>query len=90
MSTETTEAKPVATESKPARNPFEPGDRVVHIDEETGGQLSGPIGTVQNIRIETIRSSLKPNESEPLGMAITVLWDNGTISHFVPQSLKKV
>lgn len=71
-------------------HPFEPGDRVVHIDQESGAVLPGPSGTVQNIRIETVRSSLKPNENEPLGMAVTVLWDNGTLSHFVPESLRKV
>lgn len=72
------------------KHPFEPGDRVIHIDETNGKPLQGPTGTVQNIRVETVRSSLKPNENEPLGIAITVLWDNGTLSHFVPESLKKV
>ena len=72
------------------KNPFEPGDRVVHIDEASGKPLPGPTGTVQNIRVETVRSSLKPNDNDPLGIAITVLWDNGTISHFVPESLQKV
>lgn len=69
---------------------FEPGDRVIHIDEVSGQAMPGPAGTVQNIRIETVRSSLKPKENEPLGIAITVLWDNGTVSHFVPESLKKI
>lgn len=72
------------------KHPFEPGDRVIHIDDATGKALPGPSGTVQNIRVETVRSSLKPNDNDPLGIAITVLWDNGTISHFVPESLKKV
>ena len=61
------------------------GDRVRRID---GGP--GPKGTVQNVRIESVRSSLKPNTSEPLGVAITVLWDNGTSSHFVPEGLEKI
>ena len=72
------------------KHPFEPGDRVIHIDEMSGNPLPGPSGTVQNIRVETVRSSLKPNENEPLGIAITVLWDNGTLSHFVPESLRKI
>ena len=64
---------------------FQPGDRVVRADV-----AAGPTGTVQNIRVETIRSSLKPDTSEPPGIAITVLWDNGTVSHFVPDGLKKI
>lgn len=64
---------------------FKPGDRVVRLDAGPG-----PTGTVQNIRVETVRSSLKPDTSEPPGIAITVLWDNGTISHFVPESLQKI
>lgn len=64
---------------------FSPGDRVRRTDG-----VSGPKGTVQNVRIESVRSSLKPNTSEQLGVAITVLWDNGTLSHFVPDGLEKV
>ncbi len=64
---------------------FKPGDRVVRIDGPPG-----PNGTVQNIRVEVVRSSLKPDTSEPPGIAITVLWDNGTISHFVPEGLRKL
>lgn len=64
---------------------FKPGDRVVR-----GDGTPGPTGTVQNIRVETVRSSLKPNTTEPPGIAITVLWDNGTISHFVPEGLHKI
>lgn len=75
---------------KEIKHPFEPGDRVIHIDEITKKPHEGPTGTVQNIRVETVRSSLKPNENEPLGIAITVLWDNGTLSHFVPESLQRV
>lgn len=63
---------------------FKAGDRVVRLDG-----VAGPMGTVQNIRTEVTRSSLKPDTSEPPGIAITVLWDNGTISHFVPEALKK-
>ncbi len=65
--------------------PFKPGDRVARADG-----LVGPTGTVQNIRVEVIRSSLKPSISEAPGLAITVLWDNGTLSHFVPDGLRKV
>ena len=64
---------------------FKPGDRVVKNEGD-----AGPEGTVQNIRVEVVRSSLKPNSSEPPGIAITVLWDNGTVSHFVPEALKKL
>lgn len=63
---------------------FKPGDRVKRADG-----LSGPVGTVQNIRVEVVRSSLKPSISEAPGVAITVLWDNGTVSHFVPDGLKR-
>lgn len=64
---------------------FKPGDRVVRIDVGPG-----PTGTVMNIRREVVRSSLKPDTSEPTGVAITVLWDNGTISHFVPEGLQRI
>lgn len=64
---------------------FKPGDRVQRSDG-----VPGPFGTVQNVRIESVRSSLKPNLSEPRGVAITVLWDNGTVSHFVPDGLQKI
>ncbi len=66
--------------------PFKPGDRVVRVE----GSEAGPSGTVQNIRVETVRTSLKPNTNEPPGVAITVLWDNGTVSHFVPDGLKRI
>lgn len=64
---------------------FKPGDRVIRADG-----VQGPEGTVQNIRVETVRSSLKPSISEAPGIAITVLWDNGTLSHFIPEGLKKI
>ena len=67
------------------KKPFKPGDRVIRVDDQ-----DGPLGTVQNIRIETVRSSLKPDSSEPRGIAVTVLWDNGTSSHFVPEGLRKI
>ena len=68
-----------------AKVPFKPGDRVARADGVTG-----PQGTVKNIRRETVRSSLKPNSDEPPGVAITVIWDNGTESHFVPEGLSKL
>ena len=39
--------------------------------------------------IETVRQSIKESNQAP-GIAITVLWDNGTKSHFVPGALEKV
>lgn len=59
------------------------GDRVKRL-----GTI-GPMGTVQNIRIETVRQSIKVDGAEPPGIAVTVLWDNGTKSHFVPGALEK-
>ncbi|MCC6933616.1 MAG: hypothetical protein IT292_10235 [Deltaproteobacteria bacterium] len=63
---------------------FKQGDRV------TRPGVNGPVGTVQNVRIETVRASVKQEGAEPPGVAITVLWDNGTVSHFVPDALQKV
>lgn len=60
------------------------GDRVIQAN------AIGPKGRVQNVRIETTRSTIKQNADESLGISITVLWDNGTLSHFVPEGLKKV
>ena len=62
-------------------HPFKIGDRVKRLD------VVGPIGTIQNIRIETLRESLKQDGDEPPAVTITVLWDNGTLSHFVPEGL---
>lgn len=62
---------------------FNRGDRV----RRTGSE--GPFGTVENIRVETLRQSIKESNDAP-GIAITVLWDNGTKSHFVPGALDKV
>jgi hypothetical protein len=65
--------------------PFTAGDRVKALGN------SGPMGTVKRIRIETIRQSIKEEvRNEPPGMTVTVLWDNGTLSHFVPEGLEKV
>ena len=62
---------------------FQKGDRV-----KRSGTV-GPMGTVQNIRVETVRQSIKVDGAEPPGIAVTVLWDNGTKSHFVPGALEK-
>ena len=63
---------------------FKTGDRVIRAD------MPGPAGTVQKLRIETTRTSVKADGAEPPGVTVTVLWDNGTLSHFVPDGLKKV
>lgn len=62
---------------------FKTGDRVKRIDTD------GPMGSVEKVRIETVRQSIKLDESEPPGVTVTVLWDNGTKSHFVPEGLVK-
>jgi hypothetical protein len=59
------------------------GDRVRRIG------AAGPLGTVQKIRTETVRQSIKVDGAEPPGITVTVLWDNGTKSHFVPSGLEK-
>lgn len=68
-----------------AKKEFKAGDRVKRSDGV------GPLGTVQTIRIESIRSSLKNNsDGEGPGVNVTVLWDNGTLSHFVPEGLERI
>ncbi len=62
---------------------FTSGDRVKRISTE------GPFGTVKKIRVETVRQSIKTEGGEPPGVTVTVLWDNGTLSHFIPASLEK-
>lgn len=63
---------------------FKVGDRV----KRRGGV--GPQGTVQKVRIEQIRESLRESKDdlEPPAVTVTVLWDNGTTSHFVPDGLE--
>ncbi len=63
---------------------FSSGDRV----KATG--TTGPVGTVKKVRVETIRQSIRESESEPPGVTVTVLWDNGTLSHFVPEGLERL
>ena len=67
-----------------AKELFEIGDRVGRVGFE------GPCGTVQKVRVETVRDSIKQDDGEPPAVTVTVLWDNGTISHFVPDGLQKV
>ena len=59
------------------------GDRVIQAGEK------GPVGTVQRIRIETKRNTIKSSDGEGPGITVTVLWDNGTLSHFVPDTLAR-
>jgi hypothetical protein len=61
---------------------FKQGDRVVRAG------IPGPKGTVQKIRIESIRNTIKEEGKEEPGVAVTVLWDNGTLSHFIPEGLE--
>ena len=76
-----------ATETKSstkseAASAFVPGDRVKRKD------LPGAVGTVQKVRSETAQSSIKSDKAVPTE-TVTVLWDNGTLSHFIPEGLVK-
>lgn len=47
----------------------------------------GSRGTIQEIRAEsTISSASEQNR----GLLVSVLWDNGTLSYFSPESLERV
>ncbi len=63
---------------------FSIGDRV----KRKG--IHGPVGTVEKVRVETVHDSIKKNsdEQEPPTETVTVMWDNGTLSHFIPQGLE--
>ncbi len=61
---------------------FKSGDRVLRVSTE------GPLGTVEKVRIETTRETIKQDGGEPPAITVTVLWDNGTLSHFVPDGLE--
>lgn len=63
---------------------FNQGDRVKRVG------TSGPNGTVKQIRQETTRQTMRTVEGEPLGVAVSVLWDNGTLAHFIPEGLEKI
>lgn len=67
-----------------ASETFKIGDRVVRLDSE------GPAGTVEKVREEIVRETIKQDENEPLAVTVTVRWDNGTLSHFVPDSLRRL
>ena len=60
---------------------FQVGDRVKR------AEFTGPIGTVKQIREESIRRTIKKDETEEPAVTVTVIWDNGTESHFVPEGL---
>ncbi|MBL7662316.1 hypothetical protein JNK13_06140 [bacterium] len=49
----------------------------------------GPIGVVTQIRVETQRATLKESEEGP-SVTVTVLWNNGTLSHFTPDGLERL
>jgi hypothetical protein len=65
-------------------NKFKAGDRVIR-----AGKV-GPQGIVQKIRMETVRNTIREGGNESPGVAVTVLWDNGTTSHFVPDGLELI
>lgn len=67
-----------------AEEKFKTGDRVRRTS------VQGPLGTVQSVRVESIRQAIKVDETEPPSMTVTVLWDNGTVSHLVPDGLERV
>ncbi|HMO18311.1 MAG TPA: hypothetical protein PKA63_06320 [Oligoflexia bacterium] len=61
---------------------FKQGDKVRRVGTE------GPEGTVKQVRIESVRQSIRTEEGDPPGVTVTVLWANGTLSHFVPDGLE--
>ena len=62
---------------------FKSGDKVVRVGHE------GPVGIVQKVRLETMRAGLKDPDEQSRSVTISVLWGNGTLSHFVPDGLEK-
>jgi len=80
----TAEKKPSKAKksSKAATDSFSVGDRVKRKD------FDGPLGTVHNVRTETVVASLKDSKEKPIE-TITVNWDNGTVSHLVPAGLSR-
>lgn len=65
---------------------FRVGDRVIRAG------VSGPHGTVKKVRVEVLGPSLREaaNGQEPAGVTVTVLWDNGTMSHLIPDGLETI
>jgi hypothetical protein len=75
----------VSEEKQETTPTFKVGDRVQRPEND------GPLGTVQKVRVETTRTSIRSStDAEPPGVTVTVLWDNGTLSHFVPDGLEAV
>lgn|GEM_PF-1289937 len=64
--------------------PVQVGDTVIRKG------VPGPRGIVDGIRVETTRPTLRQEEGEPPGVTVSVLWDNGTTSHFVPNGVEVV
>lgn len=56
-------------------------------DRVKRNQLSGCLGTVREIRIESSASTQAQRER---GILVCVQWDNGTVSFFSPESLDLV
>lgn len=84
-STKASEAKKESGEALKATDPsetFEKGDRVKR------KAFTGPLGTVQSVRTEVALASLKNSKERPTE-TVTVLWDNGTLSHFIPEGLER-
>lgn len=60
---------------------FKIGDRVVRAETQ------GPAGTIFKVRSDTGHTSNRDRGKNDKGLTITVLWDNGTLSHFIPEGL---
>jgi hypothetical protein len=62
---------------------FKVGDRVSRKDAE------GPLGTIRQIREETKKSAARSSGKEGPGVTVQILWDNGTLSHLIPENLER-
>jgi hypothetical protein len=62
---------------------FKIGDRVSQKD------IEGPVGTIRQIREETKKSAARASGKEGPGVTVQILWDNGTLSHLIPENLEK-
>ena len=63
---------------------FKAGDRVTRVNTD------GPLGTVERVRVETVRETIKQEGGEDPAVTVTVIWDNGTLSHFIPDGLTRI
>ncbi len=63
---------------------FKIGDRVSRIG------VDGPKGVVSNIRVETAKDGIKKEKKDSNNITVTVMWDNGTESHFIEEGLKHI